>query len=475
MTDQPAPQDHTSQDHTPEDLTPDGEHFRRLEAGRQGDEDAEELLRNTYLRLLPDDALPADGAFRYVRPVSTGLVAVLALDAPDTVRILNDEDVARADFPTLWAAGRANLLAEPVEYEELDGPSGAVLHSVYGDSHFVAAKALVLPQSVRALTGRELPEHGALVVVPTRHLLAFHPIVDGTVVDAVNELAAYGLGAYQDGPGSLSPLLYWWYQGQLVCLTVFDHETRSLSVAPPPELMELMKRLRGGESAEKQSPLAAALARAGEACEVDPDAGKSETWRAWVAAMQAGSALFENGAGEPYADARAWLDAFWLSLVCREGERLDRLSQVPLEDLRRATPGADDYLFHWIDTLQHYWLRRPMDDLVPKLVAAMETSDPRVATRTPADFLNLVEYQPVALFHRLVTNNREAFAEVLTEALGHHERYWGQKADDPRGRVALGPLAMACLAHDADFTVDSGSPYLPKYLLNRAWYGEFPT
>ncbi|WP_406498980.1 immunity 49 family protein [Streptomyces sp. NBC_01604] len=116
-----------------------------------------------------------------------------------------------------------------------------------------------------------------------------------------------------------------------------------------------------------------------------------------------------------------------------------------------------------------------MDELVPKLVATMESSHPHVATRTPADFLNFVDYQPVALFHRLVTNNREAFAEVLGEALDHHERYWNKAASDPRGRVALGPLAMACFAYDGDFPVDTGSPYLPKYLLNRAWYGEFPT
>ncbi|WP_329582530.1 hypothetical protein [Streptomyces sp. NBC_01361] len=40
---------------------------------------------------------------------------------------------------------------------------------------------------------------------------------------------------------------------------------------------------------------------------------------------------------------------------------------------------------------------------------------------------------------------------------------------------ALGPLALACLAFDSEFPVDSTSPYLPKCLLDRAWYGEFAT
>ncbi|MEV6398867.1 immunity 49 family protein [Streptomyces sp. NPDC051907] len=524
------------------------QHFARLETASQGGENAQEMLRHAYLRLVPDDFTPApatDG-FAYVRPVAEGLVAALALDAPSSVRILHDGDVARVGLEELWAAGRANLLAEPVEHDEVRGPQGALLHSVYGDSHFVSSKALALSDLARSVTGRELPEAGALVVMPTRHLLAFHPIVDGTVVDAVNDLGAYALGAYEDGPGALSPRLYWWHKESLVSLTSIDRETKVFSIVPPPELMELMKSLysqgtagqsatgqgaagqSGADTGRQAQPDASAapadaeqLAHAvgeftsrlpqdpssfGDAfktaltlgyvrCAADPDSGMLETWEAWVGAMQVGAALFDTtlaqeGAVEcrigdrvltlpatgpaPYADGRAWLDAFWLALVCRERDRLTRLCQVPLDDLRRAS-AADDYLFHWIDTLQSYWLRRPMGDvIVPKLLEAMNTSHPDVATRTPSDFLNLIDYQPIALFHRLITNDHEAFAQALTEALDHHERYWSGSIH-PRRQVALGPLALACLAHDGDFPIDTTSPYLPKHLISRAWCGEFPT
>ncbi|WP_433179392.1 immunity 49 family protein [Actinoallomurus sp. CA-150999] len=513
---------------TPEEHWPElvAEHFARLEGASQGGEGREELLRQSYLRLVSGDAFAGDAAdhFRYTRPVAEDLLLALALNAPTSVRILSDADVTRAGLDELWAAGRANLLGEPVKHTEMRGRSGALLHSVSGDSHFVASKALVLSELAQAVTGRELPEAGALVAVPTRHLLAFHPIVDGTVVDAVNDLSDYALGAYQDGPGSLTPRLYWWHRGRLVCLTVVDHESRSLSIQPPQELLAMMKQLRGEQGTSTGSPaatveelartvddftgrleqdpsclgdaFAAALALAHARCAADPDAAMLESWEAWVRAMQIGSAIFattlaREGAVQcrigdrvltlpatgpaPYADARAWLDACWLALVCREGDRLTMLSQVPLDALRRASV-QDDYVFHWIDTLQSRWLRRPMDDIVPKLIATMETSHPHAATRTPRDFLDLVDYQPVALFHRLITDDKAAFAAALTESLTHHERYWnGQGSDDPRSRVALGPLAMACLAHDWEFPVDTASPYLPKYLVNRAWYGEFPT
>ncbi|MFF8974503.1 immunity 49 family protein [Streptomyces sp. NPDC014995] len=509
----------------PEETWPDlvRQHFTRLDSASRGDEDARELLRHTRLRLLPSDAFPADAAdrFRYVRPVAEDLIAALALDTPESVRILGDGDVARAGLDALWAAGRANLLAEPVEYTQVPGPSGALLHSVHGDSHFVASKALVLPELVRDVTGRDLPQAGALVAVPTRHLLAFHPVVDGTVVDAVNDLAAYALGAHQDGPGPLTPRLYWWHQGRLVCLTAFDHDSRVLSVVPPPELLDLMKNLRGAERPASDEPdvdrlartvadatgrlaqdpagftpaFRAALAHAHARCADDPDAARFETWQAWVTATQIGSALFATTLARegtvhcrigdrvhalpatgpaPHATPRAWLDAFWLALVCREADRLRTLCRVPLEDLRRAAPDDDDYVFHWIDTLRSYAGNVSADDIVPKLVATMESSHPHVATRTPADFLNLVDYQPVALFHRVLTRQQDLFTEALGEAVAHHARFYDGSAD-PRRHVALGPLALACLAHDQGFPVDTGSPHLPKHLVQRSWYGEFDT
>ncbi|MEU3510314.1 Imm49 family immunity protein [Streptomyces longwoodensis] len=46
-------------------------------------------------------------------------------------------------------------------------------------------------------------------------------------------------------------------------------------------------------------------------------------------------------------------------------------------------------------------------------------------------------------------------------------------AEDPSGAVALGPLALACLAHDGGIPIDVESDYLPKHLLQRGWLGEF--
>ncbi|GAA1937300.1 hypothetical protein GCM10009837_74420 [Streptomyces durmitorensis] len=511
----------------PEERWPEvvADHFSALQAGSQGGESATELLRGVHARLLPTDSLTPDiaGAMRYARVVAEGLVFAYALDLPTSVRMLTDPDVERAGIEELGQAAYANLMRVPVEHEEVPIQGGALLHSVYGDSPFVASKALFLSEVARQVTGEPLPDAGALVVVPTRHLLAYHPIVDGSVVDAVNGLAAYALGAHEDGPGELSPRVYWWHRGGLTSLTVIDHDTRSFSLQPPPELLALMKGLvrldRAGRidtptaakapdvaalthtTAEAMARLAEDPSALGDAfasaltlshahCATDPEAAHVDTWDAWATAVQLGSALFTGAQAQecrlgedrvrqlpatpaaPPADARAWLDAFYVAVVCRQKHRADRLCEVPLEVLRQDD-SVDAYVLHWIDTLRTYWAERSMDDVVGKLITTMETSQPASLTHTPKDFADLIDYQPVALFHRLVTRDHDAFAEALAEALAHHGTYWGDSAA-PRARVALGPLAMAGLAYDHGFPVALKQPYLPTYLLNGERIEEMP-
>ncbi|WSK38357.1 immunity 49 family protein [Streptomyces tubercidicus] len=72
----------------------------------------------------------------------------------------------------------------------------------------------------------------------------------------------------------------------------------------------------------------------------------------------------------------------------------------------------------------------------------------------------------------------QAFNDSLANALTWHKEYW--TAHETRslsgdGLVALAPLAIACMAHDADMPIDVESEYLPKHLLKRTRVGEFPT
>lgn len=245
------------------------------------------------------------------------------------------------------------------------------------------------------------------------------------------------------------------------------------------------------------STFSASLLLLSARCVTDPSAAAVETWEAAVTAMQLGSALFAvTGASEgtvecridrkvrtlpavgplSTADAGNWLTAFWLAVICRERQRMTELCEIPLERLRSPEGQYDEYVYHWVDTLQTYWLRRP--GLVEKLTATFEASDPAVATIAPRDLLQGILYPPINLFYHFVRRDEEGFTLALVDALKLHQMYWTLNEDRARdidGSIALGPLAIASLAYDGKMPIGVESEYLPRHLLQHDWLGEFPT
>ncbi|MER7514037.1 immunity 49 family protein [Streptomyces lavendulae] len=241
--------------------------------------------------------------------------------------------------------------------------------------------------------------------------------------------------------------------------------------------------------------LLAALTHCGE----DPRAAELPTWEAWVTAMQVGSALFATSTattatvdcriadevrtlqttGPQYAtNPENWISAFWLAIVCREPERLTALAQVPVEALRASGVEYDEYVYPWVETLQSWWLRG--GDLSASLDAAIAGTDPEGLQGDDRNLMLRILYPPMNLFLQYLTGDHQGFNEALAEALQWHKEYWtrlddGAGAGDCNSFVALGPLAMACLAVDAGFPLTVDSEYLPKHLVTRSWVGEFDT
>ncbi|MHA5054106.1 immunity 49 family protein [Streptomyces sp. SD15] len=242
--------------------------------------------------------------------------------------------------------------------------------------------------------------------------------------------------------------------------------------------------------------LASAIQIFGTHCAVDPEADKLETWEACVTAMQVGSALFESAqattdsiecridhkmrtirAGAlPRAHAGNWLNAFWLACVCREKKRMTELCQFPVARLRQADGVFDEYIYHWVEALQAYWLKRP--EFGDKLVAAVDGTDPAVLQHAPRDGVLQIMYPPMNLLTQLARGDQDKFNAELAKAIEWHKDYWTRDEDrelTAQGLIALGPLALTCLAIQAGFTITVESEYLPKHLIAGAWINEFPT
>ncbi|MEU5577634.1 immunity 49 family protein [Streptomyces huasconensis] len=242
-----------------------------------------------------------------------------------------------------------------------------------------------------------------------------------------------------------------------------------------------------------------ALTVAKWSCLTDPAVEEIPTWEAWVTAMQVGSGLFISGVADEgpvpcrigshgevknlpatgpqeYLHADNWLTAYYLATICRENDRLDQLARVPVSFLRSSGMEFDEYIYAWVETLQNAWFGR--QETWSTLVTAINGTDPAAPHIASAELMLKVLYPPLEVFHRYQRQEPEPFNAALAQAVTWHKEYWSENETRSRsgeGLVALGPLAIACMAFDADMPIEVESEYLPKALLQRSWVGEFDT
>ncbi|NBM20385.1 immunity 49 family protein [Streptomyces sp. GC420] len=280
-----------------------------------------------------------------------------------------------------------------------------------------------------------------------------------------------------------------------------DFRTDNAAEAMEPVVAAAQEAIEGIEASEddRYDALTFSLSAAKWHCLQDPVAGNLETWESWVLAMQVGSALFAAGVAQEgpvtcrvgtldevrklpatgpqdYLHAGNWLTSFYLAVICRENERARQLAQVPVSFLRASGAEFDDYVYAWIETLQHFWFGRA--ETWGTLVVAVNGTDPQHPRIADTELMLKVLYPPPELFQLYLRRENEAFNDSLVTALTWHKEYW--TANEARslsgdGLVALAPLAIACTAYDADMPIDVESDLLPKHLLRRTWVGEFAT
>ncbi len=217
-----------------------------------GDDNALEIDMSDFARLkdrLRARLYPADiinhTAEIVQRAGPEGTLEVLALDLPTTVRTVSraEAKVWRLDPEDLLDIGRQNLrasrkLAETVFPLE----QGTRLKVLAGDSYYAASHALFLDEYLRD----DLP-HGALVGIPKRDMLLLHEIRDMGLMEAMTALLQLIVGMHRDGPGSLSPYLYWRHDGEFTVIP-YEMDDDTLTLVPPEAFVALMDEL--AESAD---------------------------------------------------------------------------------------------------------------------------------------------------------------------------------------------------------------------------------
>jgi hypothetical protein len=188
------------------------------------------------VRLYHTDYLDQMGGTGLVHRVpAEGLIETLVYDLPGSVRTVPPDHARRWGRPLddLFRIGLDNVKAEPAPVRQtFDVGKGAVLQALVGDSFFTASHALFLEEHLAPP-----PAFGALLAVPHRHAVLYHPIENMRVIGAVNSMIPIAFGIYQEGPGSLSPGLYWWMSGKLTLLPT-KVSSQSITFSPPDQFVK---------------------------------------------------------------------------------------------------------------------------------------------------------------------------------------------------------------------------------------------
>ncbi|MER6990825.1 immunity 49 family protein [Saccharopolyspora hirsuta] len=221
----------------------------------------------------------------------------------------------------------------------------------------------------------------------------------------------------------------------------------------------------------------------------DPAAENESTNSSLLLAAQAGSAFFAaaNTDEEEFNyvvgsqlsiksirptsnhDPANWLNALWASVICRARHLVDDLCQFPVETLRSAGGTFDEYMYAWVEALQTYF--RGEDELYPKINRSIELTDPDSLQHATPEIALYRYYPTMKLLFNLAAGKAEQFNADLQESVELHQSFWTanhERSIKPEGFFALGPTALAAVAHDTGMAVGYQSDYLPKHFIDGA-------
>lgn len=229
--------------------------------------------------------------------------------------------------------------------------------------------------------------------------------------------------------------------------------------------------------------LSTARSYAGYQAASKPDT--AELCRALRIGAQASAAIFALASGKgqvelPLANQRVklaatgptdathagnWRVGWWLAHIVRDRASIDVLASTPMSVLRRSSTRGDECQYLFIEALQKFEDRAP--DWSSKLQAALDATDPSKVGLSDEDFVLNILVPEMQMLFRFALGEIVPFGEALEFALERHKKYWSasRRQKDPHGFLALGPLAIASIAFDADMPISVESDYLPVELV----------
>ncbi|MDL2260065.1 hypothetical protein LJB99_04255 [Deltaproteobacteria bacterium OttesenSCG-928-K17] len=149
------------------------------------------------------------------RKIAEDLYAHLVFDLPDTIRSVHPDEAAAWDAPEddIFELAKANIRRNYVSEKRWVEFKESGFWMIFGDNFFVPNIILDLEEN-EDLLGPQ----GAIVGAPHRHTALILPIRTLEVMAVIGGLMPALSKMHEEGPGSISPQMYWYKDGRFVTL-----------------------------------------------------------------------------------------------------------------------------------------------------------------------------------------------------------------------------------------------------------------
>jgi hypothetical protein len=86
-------------------------------------------------------------------------------------------------------------------------------------------------------------ETGMIISIPTRHVVLLYPVENLSVLNALSVMGSITSKLNLAGPGSLSPLIYW-YRNKTFTVLPYTLEDNKFNFTPPQEFIDVLNTLK---------------------------------------------------------------------------------------------------------------------------------------------------------------------------------------------------------------------------------------
>ncbi|SOD59143.1 Immunity protein 49 [Streptomyces zhaozhouensis] len=168
-----------------------------------------------------------------------------------------------------------------------------------------------------------------------------------------------------------------------------------------------------------------------------------------------------------------WQNALWAAVICRERRLVEDLVRVPEDAIGRGGGALDPYMRAWTGAMRAFF--REDADVYDRINRGIELTAPEELRNATPEIALHRHFPLMRLLFDVAAGWSDRFDEDLREAVCLHHAFWTARGGPeefttdrsvvPEGFFALGPTALACLAHDRGLPVGVTSDYLPEHLI----------